>query len=256
MKELKIMIVEDDLNACKAFEECADTLEDIKLVGACRKADEALRTIQDTLPHAVVLDLELHGGGGSGLDVLKGVREMGSEYKPFFLITTVNSSNTVYDYARKLGADYILYKYQEGYSARYVLDFLRNMKEAIQSSSGQVQTTETPQEKENRIRKRLKAEFMKVGMSPKMKGYDYMVYGVDLFARQPQKNLTAAIAEEFGVTKVSVERAMQNAIDKAWKTADVEDLVANFKAKIHSDKGVPTIMEFVCYYADLIKDEY
>ena len=256
MKALRILLVEDDKNACAVFSDYADTLEDVKLVGVTNNAEKAVQDIADCLPHAVILDLELHGGGGSGLDVLQGVKELAPERKPFFLITTVNTSNAVYDHARSLGADYILYKNQEGYSEKYALDLLRSMSAAIQNSRGSVQTTETAQEKESRIQKRIKAELYKVGVSPKMKGFDYLLKAIELYINSQRQNLSDTIARECDKSKVSVERAMQNAIDKAWKTTDVDELVANFKAKVRSDKGVPTIMEFVCYYGDLIGSEY
>ena len=48
---------------------------------------------------------------------------------------------------------------------------------------------------------------------------------------------------------------MQNAINRAWRTFPVEELEAHYTAKTHSCRGVPTIMEFVFYYAGLLKTE-
>ena len=48
---------------------------------------------------------------------------------------------------------------------------------------------------------------------------------------------------------------MQNAINSAWRHTDIEDLLKYYTARIHSDKAVPTTMEFVYYYANKIKDE-
>ena len=256
MRTLRILVVEDDLNACHAFQNYADTLEDVELVGASNTAADALHKIKDNLPHAVILDLELHNGGGSGIEVLQGVMDMAPERKPFFLITTVNTSNMIYEQARKKGADYIMYKFQEGYSEKYALDFLRDMSETIQSGTGRVQTTETPHEREKRIHDRIVAEFYRVGISTSMKGYDYLVEGVKIYAGGQTQKLTEVIARKFGKSKASVERAMQNAIDKAWKETDVEELVLNFKAHVNSDRGVPTVLEFVSYYAKLINREY
>ena len=46
---------------------------------------------------------------------------------------------------------------------------------------------------------------------------------------------------------------MQNAINRAWRTNDPEELLANYTARIRSDKGVSTMMEFIYYYAGKIK---
>lgn len=256
MSPLSVLIVEDNQNTCRNFSSYAETLDEIQIIGVANTANEAVQLIHDYLPHAVILDLELHQGGGSGLDVLQGIRDAALSRDPFVLICTVNTSNTIYEYARSLGADYILYKHQEGYSEQYVLDFLRNLKETINNRNNQTYTPETPYQYEQRIRKRITSELYLVGVQPNMKGFSYLVDAIELFITEPQHCLCDTIADKYGKTKSSVERAMQNAIDKAWKTTDIDELLLHFKAKIRSDKGVPSITEFVCYYADKIKSEY
>ena len=48
---------------------------------------------------------------------------------------------------------------------------------------------------------------------------------------------------------------MQNAINRTWYTSDTEDLLKYYTARIRSDKGVPTLMEFISYYANKIRTE-
>ena len=48
---------------------------------------------------------------------------------------------------------------------------------------------------------------------------------------------------------------MQNAINYAWGHTPIDDLMLYFTAKIASDKGVPTVTEFVYYYANKIKSD-
>ena len=48
---------------------------------------------------------------------------------------------------------------------------------------------------------------------------------------------------------------MQNAIEKAWKTSCIEDLKKYYTARISSSRGVPTMTEFIYYYAEKIKNE-
>ena len=49
---------------------------------------------------------------------------------------------------------------------------------------------------------------------------------------------------------------MQNAINRAWKNVDPEDLLANYTARIKSSKGIPTITEFIFYYAQKLNNEF
>lgn len=260
MEPLTVLLVEDDPAACSAFLRYADELDDVKLLGVTNNAGKALQDIQDYLPHAVILDLELHQGSGSGLDVLRGIREAMLPVNPYVLVTTNNSSPVTYEYARQLGTDFILSKHQADYSERAALDFLRMMSSVIQSKwkslPDQAQTTESPKQREQRITRRIMTELDQVGISPKVKGYQYLADAIRLIVDKPQQHLCNTIGEKYGKTEASVERAMQNAINKAWRTTDIDELLHHFKAKIHSDKGVPSITEFVYYYANRIKNEY
>ena len=61
--------------------------------------------------------------------------------------------------------------------------------------------------------------------------------------------------ETYKKSDASVERAMQNAINRAWRHSDIEELLAHYTARIRSEKGVPTTLEFVFYYANKIKTD-
>lgn len=60
------------------------------------------------------------------------------------------------------------------------------------------------------------------------------------------------LGEKYKKSDASIERAMQNAINRAWRTSDIDDLLTYYTARIQSQKGVPTIMEFIFYYANKI----
>ena len=257
---LTILIVEDDVSVCKKFVEYIDTLDDVSIVAITNNATKALQNIHDYHPNAIILDLELHHGSGSGLDVLQGLKDMALEVNPYILVTTNNSSSVTYEYARQLGADYIFYKHQENYTEKEAINLLRTMKKIIKNKftafSQQPFTTETPAMRTQRITRRIITELNQIGISPKAKGYQYLMDAILLTIEQPRTCLPSIIGEKYSKTDVSVERAMQNAINKAWRTNNIDVLLQLFDAKIRSEKGVPTITEFVCYYATKLKNEY
>ena len=257
---LTILLVEDDLAVCQNFVEYADTFDDVSLVSVTGNAAKALQDIHDYLPNAIILDLELHHGSGSGLDVLQGLKDMMLDVSPYILITTNNSSSVTYEYARQLGADYILYKHQDNYSEKEALNLLRTMKNIIKSkiksSPLYSHTSETSTQRDQRILRRITSELNQIGISPKVKGYQYLTDAIQLIIEEPRQCLCSIIGQKYGKTDSSVERAMQNAINKAWRTNDIGELLSHFDAKISSEKGVPTITEFVYYYANKIKNEY
>jgi Response regulator containing a CheY-like receiver domain and an HTH DNA-binding domain len=261
-KKLSILLVEDDQIACNEFAEYIEELDDISLVGITNSSSKAISYVKDFLPDAVILDLELHKGSGNGLTMLQELKSLLLSVNPYILITTNNSSPITYESARQLGADFIMSKHQEDYSAKNAVDFLRIMKPAIHSRSlssalaPAQATTESPEFRSKRILRRISAELNYVGISPKAIGYQYLIDAIQLVIKQPMQNLCNVIGEKYGKTEASVERAMQNAINKAWRTSDIDDLLKYYTARINSEKGVPTITEFVYYYANKLKNEY
>lgn len=260
MKKLEIVLVEDDKNEREdlvyAIE---DRPDDFSLVGTTDNAACAFELVTDTLPDAVILDLELHRGGGDGLGFLRRLKNSDIARIPFILVTTNNISSVVHTCARELGADFIMTKNQDGYGAKAVCEFLNNIKPAILSKRAQnsdIPVEESATEKAKRIQKRIFSEFNKVGISPKAKGYRYLVDAVILVAKQQADRVYNVIADSYGKTETSVERAMQNAIDRAWKATDPNELYEHYTAKIGQNRGAPTVTEFIYYYAQMIENEY
>jgi len=257
---LSILIVEDEPLICQSYREYADRLDDVSLIGSTDDAAKACEMIQDHLPQAIILDLELQNGSGSGLDVLQNMEQMRLAVKPFVLIVTNNQSNVIQRRAREYKNTYIISKYQHDYSEAYCLDFLRELKTEIlkEYSARNSRSTdiEPPVQAAERIFQRIHTELNNVYISPRVLGYKYLTDAIWLTIQAPRQNLADEIAAKCHKTPISVTRAMQNAIKHAWRIADLDDLAAHYTARIDPDKGVPTVMEFVYYYADKLKAEY
>ena len=260
MEELTIIIVEDEPETCKNFATYADEFDELLIVSITNDASKALTDIQDFIPDVVILDLELHLGCGNGLELLYGLSRLHLDSNPYILITTNNSSNITFEYARQLGADFIMSKHQKDYSERNVLNFLKMMKSVIKNRPSTIPsallTTETPELYKKRITRRIMSELNLVGINPKTVGYQYLIDAIHIIIKKPTQNLCTIISKKYGKTESSVERAMQNAISRAWKKTDIDELYQHYTAKIHSEKGTPTITEFIYYYANKIKNDY
>ena len=261
-RKLEIFLVEDDQQVCREMSDLILNSNDLILVGVTNDSKEATNMIRDKLPDAIILDLELHNGSGSGLEVLQDLYVSPLPKTPYILVTTNNSSSMTYDLVRKFSADYILSKHQKNYSSGTVLDFLRLVKPVILSnhceSSGFCSTTtETKEQHDRRIARRIALELDNVGISQKSVGYTYLAEAISAMISDPeQNNICTAIAENHRKSEPSVERAMQNAINRAWKTCDIEELLAHYTAKISSARGNPTLLEFVYFYANKLRNEY
>lgn len=259
-KALNIILVEDDAQTCTRFLEHADTIEDIRLLGVSNNSYRALQLVEQYHPDAIILDLELHDGTGNGLQFLQDLRELDIPFRPYILVTTNNSSHTTYDCAREFGADFIMSKHKQDYSELNALSFLSMMKNIIHTnqtnSTGNLPTCETPDQYEKRVKKRIYIELEKVGIHPRFTGHQYLIDAIFLVVNDQTSNISVTIAKKYAKTHTSVERAMQNAIDRAWKVTDIQELLKHYTARIRSEKGVPTIAEFISYYGSKIKSGY
>lgn len=260
-KKLKLLVVEDDQTANDAMVNEAAKHEDlIYLIGTTNNSIEAFDLIEKFKPEVVILDLELHFGGGNGISLMKQLKESKLQ-KPYILVTTNNISQITHAQAREYGADFIMTKIQTDYSPKTVIEFLLEIKHIIHGTVASKNTPdylnipEEPSEIMKKITKRINTEFDLIGISPRMKGRKYLRDGIIVVIEDPEAKIIAELAKANKKSDASVERAMQNAINYAWRTSAIEDLLKYYTARINPTRGVPTIMEFLFHYAEKIKHD-
>ena len=258
-KTLNILIIEDDVAACRELRRYIENISDMKLAGITGDSDKGVELAKNVLPDVVILDIELHHGAGNGITFLAKLNALNLSMRPYILITTNNSSNITYESARNLGADFIMSKHKPDYSAQYVIEFIRMIQHAILSRRPAV--TENLSEEDNYEKnlpiytRRVYRELDWVGISPKNIGYRYLADAILLIMKDSSANVYRELAEMYKKSDASVERAMQNAINRAWRHSDIEELLSHYTARIRSEKGVPTTLEFVYYYANKLKTD-
>lgn len=256
---MEVLVLEDEQSErdelVGKIEACAEQLH---LTAATGNADEALESINNFCPDAVILDLELHKGGGDGFGFMAALKNLHLAKPPFILVTTWNVSPTTFQAARELGADYILTKTSKDYTAQTPVDFLISLKSAIFSRTPRCEVVPVTQasDREKEIRKRIIAELNKIGINPKSVGYRYLVDAIELVMKESKPHVCQDIGKKWQKAENSVERAIQNAINRAWNTSNDQDLLDNYTAVIKSERGVPTINEFIYYYAEKIKPDF
>lgn len=256
-QSLSVLLIEDDLAACKELQQCIKQYDDLNLVAITNDSHEALSLVCAHLPNVILLDLELHHGGGNGIIFLNELKKLHLEHLPYTIVTTNNMSDVTLEQARQLGADFILTKYEKGYSAQYVIDNILLLETAIIKKYTAIAPLPdlTPAQEEQLMIKRIQREMDLVGINPKAVGYKYLVDAILLTIQGNGMNIAHELAPIYKKSEKSIERAMQNAIKQAWVTNDIEDLLKYYTAKIRVDRGSPTLMEFVCYYATKIEGD-
>lgn len=262
LKKLNVLLIEDNEMECEAIKEYAKPLDDFHIIAITNSAYEGIEHVKSHLPDAVILDLELHEGNGNGIGFLDAMNKLEISSFPYVLVTTNNINPITHARVRKSGAGFIMTKSQEDYSAGNVVEFLRDMKEFIKTSShkrhllSNLSTIETPEDFSKRLSRMINTEFDLVGLSPKMKGRNYLKEGIQILIQDhPEDSICAIIAKKYEKTDASVERAMQHVINKSWRSMPIEDLNKHYTAYVNPNRGVPTNTEFMYHYAEKIKND-
>ena len=256
-KPMKILIIEDDINDCNKFINCIKNRKDVELVALTDSDIEGLKYVKLKRPEGIVLDLELNNsttGNTDSLEFLSNLRKMNLNYQPIIIVTTHVNSKRTYDILHRSGVDLILYKDHPNYSCDYVLNKFLSLRE-----SAPKQTVETLKEElkenENKISECIYHELDLIGVTPKLKGRQY-IHDAILYLIQNENSKLNVIQHLTKVYKNSgntITNGIQNAIIHAWRVSSIDDLMTHYTAKINYETGIPTPMELVYYYVDKIK---
>lgn len=259
-KPMPILLIEDDESEVNNFKEYMETRDDVKLVKHTNSSYEGLEYVKKYIPEGIILDLELHKGEGSGLSFLEEIRKINLDFKPLIVVTTNVSSDIIYNHIHTLGVDFIFYKKQADYNPEIVINSMIPLRETLYSNKGNnakiKTTTETPAEHEERIREKINSELDTIGISSHLKGRKYLFDAIlYLLEKDKDNNISVFnyLANTYKIGNSSISRAMQTAINHAWRKSPIEDLEKHYKARINFETGVPTPTEFIYYYAEKIR---
>ena len=253
---MTILLIEDDESVCTKFQRCIEAAEGMELCAVTNDANQGIELTQYHLPDVVILDLELHLGGGNGLEYLSNLQHLQLPHRPLVAVTTNNTSQIILESARTLGASIILTKYEKNYSESYVLNTLRLTQHALEHTavSDSPAPVASPADREQSIRTYLHKQFSHIGISPKLKGYDYLVDSIIIISQDPHAIVSKVLSKKYAKSASSIERAMQTAIKRTWVTSDPQDLAMYYTAYINPNRGEPSLMEFIHYYAKQVAE--
>ncbi len=257
--KINIIVVEDEQSIRSEYETAVSEFNNIYLIGTTDNTSTALKMACEYSPDVMILDLELHKGYGNGIDFLRELSTAELEKKPFLLVVTNNVSPVTHSIVRNLGADFVITKNQQDYSERMVLNFLNSILDTAtitqnHTVSPAVLQAEKEMDYSKKIKSKISRELDLIGISPKLKGRQYLADAIELTIEKRTTKISSIIAQKYSKTDASVERAMDTAINRTWRNTDIDTLEKYYTAYINPDKGVPTQTEFIFYYANKIKE--
>lgn len=262
-KPMSLLLIEDDEFECKMFKSYIETQENVKLIGVTNSSDEGIELLKTYLPEAIVLDIELHKGQGSGIDFIEKAKTIMTDFRPIIVVTTNASSTILYDKLHEEGVDLVFYKKQTDYSPKLIISSLLSLRETLHKfhnvDKSMKNFVESQADYEAKISKRIDAELNLIGIGSHLKGRKYihdaimyLIKGEDVETGVSPFN---HLAIEYKKSASSISRVIQTAINNAWRNTSPEDLEKYYTAQVNYNTGVPSSTDFIYHYKNkIIKD--
>ena len=172
LKPMKVLIIEDDVEDCNKFIECAKQRKDIEIVGITDSDTEAIKYVKIKHPEGIILDLELNNSKNGSTDsfgFIENLKKLKLNYTPIIIVTTHVNSKRTYEILHRSGVDLILYKDHPNYSSNNVFNKLINLRRITEEP--QIESIEEQLKDENeRISDCINNELDLVGITSNLKG--------------------------------------------------------------------------------------
>lgn len=256
-KPITILLVEDDVNECEIYKNIVKNREDVKIISITNSSSKAIEEFEIHNPHAVILDLELTDGEGSGFDFIEAIKDYSIDKRPKIIVTTNVHSNTVYDYCHNNNIDFVFYKMQKNYSRENVINTLLLFRN-YEKTNRVISIEQEDNKLEERIYNKINKELDLIGVGTHLHGRKYLcdaIYFILNSGDNSKISIVQNLVAKYKKSSSTISRAMQNAILHAWRITPIEDLTKYYKTRVNYETGVPTPTEFIYYYADKIRKE-
>lgn len=259
-KPMSLLLIEDDEFECQKFEKYIEKLDNMKLIGVTNSSNNGLEIFKTYLPEAIILDIELHKGQGSGIEFIEKAKDFMTDFRPIIVVTTNAASSILYDKLHEEGVDLIFYKKQIDYSPKLIISTILSLRKTLHKFNSVDKISEmfleTPAEYQTKISNKINAELDLIGISSHLKGREY-IHDAIMFLIKEKENgegetVFNHLANVHKKSSSSISRVMQTAINYAWRKSSPEDLEIYYTTKVDYNTGVPTPTELIYFYKQKI----
>lgn len=251
MKEIKILMIDDNKSLVDMIEEYFSDNEKIKVVKKAYSGLEGIKVIDKNRNDYDVIILDLIMPNKDGIYVLDEMKKRGIS-KPVIISTSYNQDEMI----RKVSE----------YGVRYFLLKPYDLTD-LESRILELSNFELKENKNiNLFHSGLQMSITKIlhdlGVPSHIKGYQYIKEGIMLIYENPRmiggitKELYPEIANKYNTTVSRVERAIRHAIEVSWNRGDWDLMDEIFGHSVDVDKAKPTNSEFIVTVADKLRLEY
>ena len=250
MKEIKILMIDDNKNLVEMIREYFKDHETIHLVDVAYDGKEGFDKIKNNQDVYDVILLDLIMPNKDGMYVLEEMKKH-DIHKNVIVETSYNASETIRQVS-EYGVNYFLLKPFD----------LKDLEKRIMNFC----TDKTLESKNidfyhNNLQISITKILHELGIPSHIKGYQYIREAIGIIYEHPEviggitKELYPELASKFDTTVSRVERAIRHAIEVSWNRANWSLMEEIFGNSVDIDKAKPTNSEFIVTVADKLRLE-
>ncbi len=264
MEKIKLGIVDDNKDFCKALQDFFCCQQDMEVVFTAEDGLQAMEKISRSDIDVLILDLIMPHLDGIG--VLEALNSTELKRYPRVVMVSAVGQDSMIQRAVELGAEYYLVKpINTEMLAKRVRQVMNRDGAAQSSRSDQLHLRKSVVYKdmlrENDLEIEITNLIHEIGVPAHIKGYQYLRDAITIVVNDMDilcavtKELYPMIAKMNDTTPSRVERAIRHAIEVAWNRGRLETIDALFGYTVKTDKGKPTNSEFIAIIADKLRLE-
>ncbi|MCL2860090.1 MAG: sporulation initiation factor Spo0A C-terminal domain-containing protein [Oscillospiraceae bacterium] len=200
-------------------------------------------------------------GDGSGFKFLSELPKLNIISKPIIAVNTNKKSKKLYSKLDTV-TDFIFYKRQKNYSPQMVIDDIIFLGFDDVSEETTVLLDKIEEKQNNMFPKLIDSTLDYLGISHKYKGRNYIYEAIDYLLKEDNKpnhekskfSFPEYLAQKHKMSSAGINKAMQAAINEAWRNTDPDELIEKYTQKVNYNTGTPYPSEFVYYCVKKINE--
>lgn len=235
MKNLiKVVIIDDNESLTFAISDNINNLDEFEVVGIALDGESGIALVKELKPNVVILDIVMPKKDGLG--VLEYFRDKRDEFKETeFVILSAIEHDLITKYAINIGAMYYLIK---PFEMKDLMSRLQQLFVGSKQFENTLHELDSPKQIDNHVHN----ELVSLGIPMHIKGYQYIDEAVKLCLKRSgesikiTKYIYPVLAEKYGTSPGSVERAIRTAVEITLLRGNKQYLKVLFKNMMFNNK--------------------
>ena len=250
MKEIRVLMIDDNVNLVNATKEYFKNNDNIKIVLEAYDGKEGFNIVKERENDFDIIILDLIMPEKDGLYVLESMK-VNNINKKIIVATSYNAMDVIREVS-EYGVNYYILKPFD----------MKDLEKRILDICNREYENKIIDVEYNNIQSSISRILHELGIPSHIKGYQYIREGINILYDHPEtvggitKELYPELASKYDTTVSRVERAIRHAIEVSWNRGSWDLMEEIFGHSVDVDKAKPTNSEFIVTIADKLRLDY